>query len=200
MLSGDESVTKWLRRLEAGHNQAAQELWNRFFERLVRLVQHRVRSSPSIASDAEDIALSAFASFFRGVENQRFSEIDSRHSLWRLLVSIAIHKLLHAQRDQGRLKRGGGWSPVHSPTDGVPAVEQVVSHEPTPELAAEIAEQYDRWMNALGSEELVRLAKFKLEGYSNDEIALRTGRTTRTVERKLNLIRKILIHELAPDE
>jgi RNA polymerase sigma factor (sigma-70 family) len=200
MLSGDESVTKWLRMLEAGHNQAAQELWNRFFERLVRLVQQRVRTSPPIGSEAEDIALSAFASFFRGVKNNQFPEIDGRHSLWRLLVSIAIHKLLHAQRDQGRLKRGGGRQPVESPPDGPDAVEQIVSREPTPELAAEIAEQYDRWMNALGSDELTQLAHWKLEGLTNDEIALRSGRTTRTVERKLNLIRKILIHELSPEE
>ncbi len=63
-----------------------------------------------------------------------------------------------------------------------------------------MAEQYDLWMRGLNSEELARLAEWKLEGFTNDEIAAKCGRTTRTVERKLNLIRKILVHELAADD
>jgi len=41
-----------------------------------------------------------------------------------------------------------------------------------------------------------------MEGYSNDEIARKLNRATRTVERKLQLIRKIWIHhmELEVDE
>ena len=54
-------------------------------------------------------------------------------------------------------------------------------------------------MKALNSEELTRMAEWKLEGFTNGEIAEKCGRTTRTVERKLNLIRKILVHELAQD-
>lgn len=52
-----------------------------------------------------------------------------------------------------------------------------------------------RCLVALDSEELSQLAMWKLEGFTNEEIAVKCGRTTRTVERKLNLIRKILLHE-----
>lgn len=206
MLSGDVAVTEitaWLRKLEAGHDLAAQRLWDVFFERLVRLAQDRMRTSDRRVADAEDVALSAFASFCRGVENQRFPELTDRQGLWRLLVSITIHKLLHLQRDQNRLKRGGGFRAIEPPADSNAersAVDQLISREPTPEFAAQVAEQYDLWMKALNSEELTRLAEWKLEGFTNDEIAAKSGRTTRTVERKLNLIRKILVHELAADE
>lgn len=196
--AGVTEVTEWLRRLEAGHDLAAQRLWDLFFERLVRVAQDRMRTNDRRMADAEDVALSAFASFCRGVENQRFPELSDRQGLWRLLVSITIHKLLHLQRDQNRLKRGGTFSAVETPANsdnGRSAVDELISREPTPEFAAEVAEQYDRWMKALGSEELTRLAEWKLEGFTNDEIATKCGRTTRTVERKLNLIRKILVHE-----
>lgn len=203
MLSGDAAVTEiteWLRRLEAGHDLAAQRLWDVFFERLVRLAQERMRVTDRRIADAEDVALSAFASFCRGVEKQRFPELTDRHGLWRLLVSITIHKLLHLQRDQNRLKRGGSFRALDPIADADRAVvDQLLSREPTPEFAAEVAEHYDRWMKALDSEELTRLALWKLEGFTNDEIATKSGRTTRTVERKLNLIRKILVHELAQD-
>ena len=203
MLASDAAVTEiteWLRRLEAGHDLAAQRLWEVFFERLVRLAQDRMRATDRRIADAEDIALSAFASFCRGVENQRFPELTDRQGLWRLLVSITIHKLLHLQRDQNRLKRGGNFRAVE-PNDSshFAAVDELISREPTPEFASQVAEQYDRWMKALNSEELARLAIWKLEGFTNDEIAAKCGRTTRTVERKLNLIRKILVHELSQD-
>lgn len=201
MLTGEAAVTEvtaWLRKLEAGHDLAAQRLWDVFFERLVRLAQERMRTNDRRIADAEDVALSAFASFCRGVENQRFPELTDRQGLWRLLVSITIHKLLHLQRDQNRLKRGGQFRAAEPPANSErSAVDDLISREPTPEFAAEVAEQYDRWMKALDSDELTRLAEWKLEGFTNDEIAAKCGRTTRTVERKLNLIRKILVHELS---
>lgn len=203
MPTSDTSVTRWLRKLEAGHDLAAERLWEVFFERLVGLLRERMRATSHRLADPEDIALSAFASFCRGVENQRFPQLADRHGLWRLLVSISVHKLLHVQRDQNRLKRGGNFRPLEpsvSADEGCSVVDQIIGREPTPEIAAQVAEQYDRWMKALGNEELVRLAEWKLEGFTNEEIAGKCGRTTRTVERKLNLIRKILIHELSQDE
>jgi RNA polymerase sigma factor (sigma-70 family) len=195
MLSIDASVTNWLRKLEAGHDQAAQELWNVFFERLVLLAQQRMRASPLGVADAEDVALSAFASFCLGVQKQRFPELKDRNSLWRLLVSITLRKLMHMQRDQNRQKRGGDFRQiphVNDSSNGPTEIEQIISREPTPEIAAQLAEQYDRWMRALDSEELVRLAQWKLEGFTNSEIAAKCGLTERTIERKLNLIRRIL--------
>jgi DNA-directed RNA polymerase specialized sigma24 family protein len=196
--AGATEITAWLRRLEAGHNLAAQRLWDVFFERLVRLAQERMRTHDRRVADAEDVALSAFASFCRGVENRRFPELIDRKGLWRLLVSITIHKLLHLQRDQNRLKRGGAFRQVETVEgDERAAVDQLISREPTPEFAAQVAEQYELWMRALDSDELTQLAQWKLEGFTNDEIALKSGRTTRTIERKLNLIRKIMVHELS---
>ncbi len=202
MVPGDTSVTAWLRKLEAGHDLAAERLWEVFFERLVRLVRERMHSTHHRLADPEDVALSAFASFCRGVENQRFPHLADRQGLWRLLVSISVHKLLHLQRDRNRLKRGGKFRQIEQAYDdrGPSVMDQIIGREPTPEIAVQVSEQYERWMKALNSEELVRLAEWKLEGFTNDEIAAKSGRTTRTVERKLNLIRKILIHELSADE
>lgn len=196
--SAGTEVTDWLRKLEAGHDLAAQRLWDVFFEHLVRLAKDRMRINERRIADAEDVALSAFASFCRGVENRRFPELSDRHGLWRLLVSITIHKLLHLHRDQKRLKRGGHFRAIepHAET-GRSAVDDLISREPTPEFAAQLAEEYDRLLKVLGSEELSQLAVWKLEGFTNDEIAAKSGRSTRTIERKLTLIRKILLHELA---
>jgi DNA-binding NarL/FixJ family response regulator len=104
--------------------------------------------------------------------------------------------VFHAIRHQQALKRGGSFTElkgIDSSTDSIAAVNLVVSREPSPEFAAELVENFDRLMHALSDQELMQYATWKMEGYSNEEIALKVNRSVRTVERKLNLIRKIWI-------
>jgi DNA-directed RNA polymerase specialized sigma24 family protein len=49
----------------------------------------------------------------------------------------------------------------------------------------------------LGDADLQAIAVAKLEGYTNEEIATRTGSALRSVERKLKLIRDIWEKETA---
>jgi hypothetical protein len=65
MESGDGSVTRWIGQLQDGDALAAQQLWQRYFHRLVSLARQRLRGAPRRAADEEDVALSAFASFCR---------------------------------------------------------------------------------------------------------------------------------------
>src|SRR5262249_11980304 len=63
--------------------------------------------------------------------------------------------------------------------------EMIGGEEPTPELAAQFVEEFQRLMEQLEDPSLRRVAALKLEGYTNDEIAARLGCVTSTVERKL---------------
>jgi hypothetical protein len=81
--------------------------------------------------------------------------------------------------------------------------EQVLSREPTPEFAAEMAEQCRRLLGLLKSrekegQELDSVALWMLEGYTKTEIAEKLGRVVGTVNRKLGVIRKIWEKEIAP--
>ena len=68
---------------------------------------------------------------------------------------------------------------------------EAIGREPSPEFAAEVAEECRRLLDELGAEELQAVALAKLEGYSNAEIAVRLGVVERTVERKLRVIREL---------
>jgi DNA-directed RNA polymerase specialized sigma24 family protein len=196
MLESDTSVLRWLERLEEGQSDAAEALWNSYFAKLVKLADGRLQAKHRKVLDAEDIALSAFNSFCEGIKNKRFPTLSDRHGLWKLLVSITIHKVFHAIRHQQALKRGGEFTElkgIDSSTDSIAAVNLVVSREPSPEFAAELVENFDRLMHSLNDQELMQYATWKLEGYSNEEIALKVNCSIRTVERKLSLIRKIWI-------
>ena len=189
------SVTQWIGSLKAGDEAAAEVLWERYFDGLVRLARARLRDAPRAATDEEDIALSAFHCLCRGAAGGRFPQLADRENLWRLLATIAAQKAVDQQRHHGRDKRGGGRTRAAVDLAGGDAegdaLAQVVDREPSPEFAAQLDEEYRHLLDRLGDDELRRIATWKMEGDSNDEIAARLGRGLRTVERKLGVIRAI---------
>jgi DNA-directed RNA polymerase specialized sigma24 family protein len=60
---------------------------------------------------------------------------------------------------------------------------------PSPAEAALLNEALEQRLEALNSPELQQIALWRLEGYTNQEIAARLDRTERSVERKLERIR-----------
>jgi DNA-directed RNA polymerase specialized sigma24 family protein len=181
-----DSVTEWVGRLKDGDPHAAQMLWERYFRRLVGLARKRLENAPRRAADEQDVALSALASVFRGVEEGRFPQLGDRDDLWRLLVTVTVRKAAWQRRHAGRQKRGGGVEP------GPDAVlEEIVAHEPTPEDAALVADEYRRLLSRLNDPDLEAVARDKMEGYTNAEIAERRQTALRTIERRLTLIRRI---------
>jgi DNA-directed RNA polymerase specialized sigma24 family protein len=130
------SVTRWLGQLQAGDQAAAQELWQRYFGRLVGLARKKLDDAPRRTADEEDVALSAFDSFCRNAERRRFPQLHDRDGLWQLLVTITARKACHLRRDAARLKRGGGIA-ADPRRGGEPSLDQIVGGEPTPEFAAQ---------------------------------------------------------------
>lgn len=192
------SVTLWLGALKAGEREAARPLWERYQADLVRLARARLRKikRSGAAEDEEDAALSAFQSFCEGAENGQFPRLGDRDDLWKLLVVITSRKASAQAERQGRLKRGGGRvvgeaDLADDNSGGGSAFEHVVDREPTPEFAAQMAEEVDRLLDALDDDELRRVALDRMDGYTTDEIAGRLGCARRTVDRRLDLIRKI---------
>ena len=200
-LEGAGSVTLWLGALRAGDEAAARELWRRYFEALVRLARARLRAR--VFADEEDVALSAFDSFYAGMARGRFPDIADRDDLWRLLVTMTARKASNQARRESRQKRGGGRVVRESALAAGPESEaedlgQVIGPEPSPEFAAQVAEECGRRLNGLPDESLRSVALMKMEGYTNDEIADRLGCDPRTVTRKLKVIRKAWLAEGPP--
>jgi DNA-directed RNA polymerase specialized sigma24 family protein len=183
-----DSVTYWIGQLKAGNAQAVQPLWERYFRRLVRLARARLRGVPTQAHGPEDVALSAFDSFCRGVARGRFPRLDDRHDLWQVLVLLTARKAVNLRQQALRQKRGGGR--VRHASALADALAEVVGREPSPEFAAQVAEECRRLLNLLPDESLRAIALWKMEGYRNSEIAAKINRTEVTVERKLKLIRQ----------
>jgi len=189
----DGSPSLWIERLRIGETDAAERLWDAYYKKLVQLARRKLDRRKRLVGDEEDVALSAFKSFCRGVERGRFPQLCNSDDLWKLLVTITLHKVMRLVRDEGREKRGGGKTAIAmgDSEGGIDVIGQLASSEPTPEDAVQIAEEADRLLGILPHQELVELALLKMEGFTNGEIAVRWNKAERTVERKLNPIRKI---------
>jgi DNA-directed RNA polymerase specialized sigma24 family protein len=180
------SVSQWIGRLQTGDRAVIGQLWDRYFQRLVHLARAKLQAVPRRAADEEDVALSAFHSFCCAAEQGRFPQLLDRDNLWRLLVVLTSRKAAHLVRHQHRHKRRAAAVDVDCQE-----LNAILGSEPTPEFAALLAEECQRLLGALGSAELAQLALWKMEGYTNEDIAAKLGCVPRTVERKLRLIRNL---------
>jgi len=200
-MAAEESVSHWLEAAKVGSEAAAQRLWERYFERLVRLARGKLSDVPRRAFDEEDVALSAFSSALNGICHGRFPKIHDREDLWRLLVVITARKASDYRQHARRQKRGGGQvvgeSDLAAMDDGdLRGLAQFVGLEPTPEFAAMLAEQYEKMLSQVPDDITRRLVELKLAGYTNEEISAQLGVAMRTIERKLQIVRALLTAEL----
>ncbi len=183
-MSADGSITRWINDLRRGDDAAAGELWAAYFARMVAVAGRKLTAAGRAADD-EDAALSAFKSFCLGAKAGRFPQLTDRGNLWPLLLALTSHKCVDQVRHATRLKRGGPAGTVAADFD------LVTSREPTPELLAEVNERLVALLDRLdrtGDPALRRIAVWKLEGESTDDIAGRLGCSRRTVERKLAVV------------
>lgn len=181
-----ETVTVLLGLLRAGDGAAAAPLWDRYFVQLVALARLKLSGACNPARDEEDVALSAFRSFCEGLGNDRFPKLESWEDVRRVLLMLTAQKAIKARRDATRLKRGGPAALLATaPPDQVPC------RADDPAQAALMADEVESLIDALPDDQAREIVRLRLEGYQNREIADRLGCATRTVERRLNVVRKI---------
>jgi len=188
--SKTHSVTRWIHELQKGDQAAADLLWEFLKFRLLSLASRQVGFS--ISYDEDDVALDAFATLCSGIREGRY-DIEDRNALWSLLAVITINGARKRSRDERRLRRGGGHTRVSKNDEHLGTV---TSEGLSPEASCLAREECTRLLSILPNEELKHLALLKVDGYTNDEIAEILGCTRRSIQRRLNLIRKIWTDEI----
>lgn len=189
-----EELAVWIQQLKIKNPQATNEIWQRCFEKVVAYASRRLGGSPRREADEEDVALSAMHNFFRGVDNDRFSQLATTDDLWKVLFTVTDREAKKQLRTRAALKRGGGevrgesvFENVDGDGLGIAGIEarseQCALAETLPAECAELLEK-------LHDEQLRRIAMMKLHGYTNTEIARKLCCAVRSVERKLRRIRQ----------
>ena len=107
----------------------------------------------------------------------------------RVLIDHARQHLA-AKRGGGAVRGESAFADRQAPESHQPGLSQVTNGEPSPEFAAQFAEQFEQLLTLLADDTLRRIALAKMEGYTNAELARDLGLNVRSIERKLRLIRR----------
>lgn len=190
------SVTGWIERVRFGEDSKLEPIFERYFARLQEFAKPRIRSGSRVVSSEDDVALSVLRSLWEGLQRGSFGYVKNRRDLWSLLIRVSVRKIIDNQRRLTR--RGMGRMEVRScdvearriDTLKNPILERLAFEGDDPARVAHVVELSQTFLARLDGDEMRNVALLKIQGYTAAEIAREISKSTRTVERKLRIIRQ----------
>lgn len=194
----DDLSVQLLNRWREGDQSAAQAIFDRYTDQLLRLVEARLSRRMRRRVDADDVVQSVMRTFFRHAKRGRYS-LDRRGDLWRLLAAITVNKVKRQVEFHSRKKRTADQERNDFRGDGMLSPDSsVFAREPSPEEAASICEECENLLAQLKPGERTIL-ELRLQGAEVSEISEEMRRSERTVRRALLKARIHLQHRLSKD-
>jgi eukaryotic-like serine/threonine-protein kinase len=179
--------------VEGGDNRAADEVFDRYVARLLALVRERIGPKLRRRIDADDIVQSTYRSFFVHAENGDFRLTESG-DLWRLLASIALHKLYGQVEKHTAARR----SIQREEAADELATGQAAGIEPTGGEVVAITEQLQLISKRLTPLQQAVLVAY-MQGETVEAIAITLNKSPRTIRRLLAQTRREFEQELLVD-
>ncbi len=173
-----------LRRLKDGEDDAATALYLRYANQLRSLAG--VQRSPALASrlDPDDIVQSVFRTFFRRAARDGY-DVPEGDDLWKLFLVIALNKLRNAAAHHRAARRDVRQTITLGDQAGMAGVEG--DSNDLVVLRMVIDDALARLPETTRS-----IVELRVEGFEVAEIAERSGRSKRSVERVLQRFREEL--------
>jgi eukaryotic-like serine/threonine-protein kinase len=172
-------------------DEAARVIWERFAARLQALARRHLDNRIRRREDEQDILQSMYASFCIGQREGNASPA-SREELWRLLVRITLCKVVNTAKRNFAVRRDVRREHSPSPTlFPLWMLDHVDRAQVDPAERLIVLEELDRLLQEL-PEKLRQIVVWKVEGFTNAEIAHHLKCTVRSIELKMQLTRKRL--------
>jgi len=185
----------WIEGLNEGDQEVATEIFQQHLAVLKRLAKNRLPPGVRRLADEDDIANSVFKSFFKGIKNDRFPQLETDDDLWQILGMLVKNKVAGQIRYLSRKKRGGGkvrGESIFTSQGGdsmLGGLNNLPSAQQTADQAMQAQEEFDEMLAKLPDDQLREIAVLKLNSLTNREIASKLDISERSVERKLQRIR-----------
>jgi RNA polymerase sigma-70 factor (ECF subfamily) len=187
-MSEPEATSLLVRRLKAGDQRAAAELFASYARRLAALADQHLSRRLAARVEAEDVVQSVFRTFFRRNSRGEF-QINSRDQLWRLLVTITLRKVrVTGRRHTARVRD------VRAQAEGDDWLHEAVAREPSAEEAAALLDQIEHLLRGLPAV-FAELLELRFQGLPDTQIARQLGVSRQAVQR----MRKELERRLSDD-
>ncbi len=187
----DQSLVK---RFRDGEDDAATALYVRYAERLLKLADRMVYSDVALQSDREGIVQSVFRTFFRRASSGQYDVLGG-DDLWRLMLAIALNKIRStgtknrtAKRDVNRTRSLDEISTANEPGSNDHEISLLHLKLTINELLSQLPVEHHP------------IVLMRIDGFEVADIARKTGRAKRSVERILQNFRQQLERILDPEK
>jgi RNA polymerase sigma-70 factor (ECF subfamily) len=178
--SSDSSL---VRRFQRGEEDAATALYLRYANRLGRLADKRTGGDLAARFDSDDVVQSVFRTFFRRVAGGAY-DVPDGDELWGLLMVITLNKVRLVASRHRAAKRSV------DATKGVDPDALLRLSSGDDEGAMRLLRMtVDEYLAGIDPADR-QILELRIEGYGVAEVAERSGRTKRTVERVLQRLRE----------
>jgi len=177
-----------------GDQEAAQKLFERYVEQVLKLARKHLNRALASRVDAEDIAQSVFRTFFHRAGKGQFY-VEEPEDICKLLARITVHKTLRQVAFHMRGKR-------NARAESGETQEMLLNRlaaGPTSEEAVAFVDQLEHILARLKPADR-QILEMRMEGYNNQEIAAKLGISDRKIRRLLERLREFADqHEDAAD-
>ena len=183
-LTDAQLVERW----REGDEDAATILHERYLARLLNLVGRHLANKFNSRLDPDDVVQSVFRSIFRLTREGRF-EFEGDGDFWKLLLTMALNKVRNTVRHHQAGKRDPAAEAISTSADGVDGyIVNRLSSQPTVQEVVSFADMLEQILNQLDTDQQL-LIQYRIEGYTQKEIAEKLDVDDRTVRRMFANIR-----------
>jgi RNA polymerase sigma-70 factor (ECF subfamily) len=182
-LPADESP---LDALQAGDEDVARQLFDRYAEQLVLLARRRISQRLASRIDAEDIVQSVFRTFFHRARQGQF-HLEEPDDICKLLARITVYKTFRQVAFHRRAKRNASQE-TGQVDDAQEMLMKLLAGEPSPEETAAFLDQLEHFLGKLDADQR-QILEMRMEGYSNVDIAAQLKVTDRHIRRVMEKVR-----------
>ncbi len=196
------SVSRWISQIRDGRDSAVTRMWKRFEARISMRASRRMTGLPTNLQDQEDLVQSTFFACVNAIRTPGTSanlHMTTRLDFWKHLSRVIKNAVIDLSRKIER--RGGDYYGLsldqQDNRTGSAVRELCVDYrERRPDEIVSSEDEVERLKRKLQTD-VQPVAREKLMGFTNQEIADRLGYSLRKVERSLNAIRVAWGSELA---
>jgi len=185
-------VPKLVDQWRQGDHDAAEQLYNRYQNRLLMLVSGHLNDKLRRRLDPDELVQSIMKSAFRVTSEQDIGCHDET-GFWKWLVTVALNKTFKRIDRETAGKR----DPKRE-AGGDTVLGERILRDPTPSDVVEVSELLEKILARL-TDVQGKILLGKLDGLSQSEIAVQLGVSTKTVQRNGQAIRDAAIEILGSD-
>lgn len=170
-----------------------QELWEKFYPRLKKIVAEHLRYIPTTLRDESYCANRAFESVMIRLNAGKHPEFNNQELLWKLLAKFAKYKAKDYAKRFGAQKRAGvtvGQADAEYANGRAGGVSVVADRRADALREVEIADLFQSLYDDLTSEKVKKIVALRMEGSTNREISVLLGTSISNVQLILRQVRK----------